>query len=61
LATAKAVPDAALLDDLVRRFPQFSSELTDYAIAIAVDAMRGDTAVEVAKAALDPLVMSPMV
>ncbi len=61
LATAKAVPDAALLDDLARRYPQFSSELTDYAIAIAMDALRGDTAVEAAEAARDPLVMSPTV
>lgn len=61
LATAKAVPDAALLDDLVRRYPQFSSELTDYAVAIAIDALRGNTAVEAAEAARDPLVMSPTV
>jgi hypothetical protein len=61
LATAKAVPDAALLDDMVRRYPQFSGELTDYAIAIAIDALRGDDAVEAAEAARDPMVMSPAV
>ena len=61
LATAKAVPDAALLDDMVRRYPQFSGELTDYAIAIAIDALRGDAAVEAAEAARDPMVMSPTV
>ncbi len=58
---AKAVPDAALLDDMVRRYPQFSDELTDYAIAIAIDALRGDAAVEAAEAARDPMVMSPAV
>lgn len=61
LTTAKDVPDAALLDDLVRRYPQFSSELTDYAIAIAIDALQGDRAVEAADASLDPMAMSPAV
>jgi len=61
LTTAKDVPDAALLDDLVRRYPQFSSELTDYAIAIAIDALQGDRAVEVADASRDPMAMSPAV
>lgn len=61
LTTAKDVPDAALLDDLVRRYPQFSRELTDYAIAIAIDALQGDRAVEAADASLDPMAMSPAV
>lgn len=61
LATAKAVPDATLLDDLVRRYPQFSSELTDYAIAIAIDALQGDHVVEAAEASRDPMAMSPAV
>lgn len=61
LATAKAVPDAALLDDMVRRYPQFSSELTDYAIAIVIDTLRGDAVVEAAVPERDPLVMSPTV
>jgi hypothetical protein len=61
LATAKVVPDAALLDDMVRRYPQFSGELTDYAIAIAIDALRGDAAVEAAESARDAMVMSPTV
>lgn len=61
LTTAKDVPDAALLDDLVRRYPQFSSELTDYAIAIAIDALQGDRAVEAADASRDPMAMSPAV
>lgn len=61
LSIAKDVPDAALLDDVVRRFPQFGGELTNYAIAIAIDALHGDAVVEAAEAALDPNVLSPAV
>ncbi len=61
LSIAKDVPDAALLDDIVRRFPQFGDELTNYAIAIAIDALHGDAVVEAAEAALDPYGLSPAV
>lgn len=61
LSIAKDVPDAALLDDVVRRFPQFGDELTNYAIAIAIDALHGDAVVEAAEAELDPNVLSPAV
>ncbi|MCP3055775.1 hypothetical protein [Aurantimonas marianensis] len=61
LSTAQDVPDARLLDDIVRRYPQFGQELTDFAIAIAVDALRGGRAVEAAEAAIDPTVVSPAV
>ncbi len=61
LSIAKAVPDAALLDDMVRRYPQFGAELTDYAIAIAVDALRGDVVVEALEATRDPMTPSPAV
>lgn len=61
LSIAKEVPDAALLDDLVRRFPQFGGELTNFAIAIAIDALHGDAVVEAAEAALDPNVLSPAI
>ena len=61
LSIAKAVPDAALLDDMVRRYPQFGGELTDYAIAIAIDALRGEVVIKTAEAARDPLSMSPAV
>jgi hypothetical protein len=40
ISMAKEVPDAALLDEVVRRYPQFGSELTDFAILIALDALR---------------------
>ena len=61
LSIAKALPDAALLDDMVRRYPQFGDALTDYAIAIAMDALRGDAVVDAAEAARDPMAMSPAV
>ena len=46
LSTEQDVPDAKLLDDVVRRYPQFGEELTEFAIAIAVDALRGERVVE---------------
>lgn len=61
LSTAQDVPDAKLLDDIVRQYPQFGEELTVFAIAIAVDALRSDRAVEAAEAAIDPTAISPAV
>jgi hypothetical protein len=61
LSTAQDVPDAKLLDDVVRRYPQFSEELTEFAIAIAVDALGGERAVETAETAIDPGAVSPAV
>lgn len=61
LSIAKAVPDANLLDDVVRRYPQFGDELTDFAIAIAIDALHGEIVLDAAEAALDPTVASPAV
>ena len=61
LSIAQDVPDAKLLDDVVRRYPQFSEELTEFAIAIAVDALGGERAVETAEAAIDPSVVSAAV
>jgi hypothetical protein len=51
LSTAQDVPDAKLLDEVVRRYPQFADELTEFAIALAVDALQGDREAE---AATDP-------
>ena len=61
LSTAQDVPDAKLLDDIVRQHPKFGEELTDFAIAIAIDALRGDRAVEAAEAAIEPTAISPAV
>ena len=61
LSTEQDVPDARLLDDVVRRYPEFGEELTEFAIAIAVDALRGERAVEDAEGAIDPSAVSPAV
>ena len=61
LSTEQDVPDARLLDDVVRRYPEFGEELTEFAIAIAVDALRGERAVEDAEGSIDPSAVSPAV
>jgi hypothetical protein len=38
-ALAKPVPDAALVDEFVRHYPEYASELTEYAIELALDAI----------------------
>ena len=61
LSTEQDVPDANLLDDVVRRYPEFGEELTEFAIAIAVDTLRGERVVEDAERAIDPSAVSPTV
>jgi hypothetical protein len=61
LSIAQDIPDAKLLDDIVRRYPEFGEELTEFAIALAVDALRSERVTEPAEAALDPSVVSPAV
>ena len=61
LAVAKEIPDAGVLDDVVRRFPQYGNELTEFAIAIGIDALRGDVDVGVAQIEIDPDAPSPAV
>lgn len=61
MSFAQRVPDAALLDDLVRRFPQHAEHLTDFAIELAIDALRGDEAAEEAQASIDVDRVSPAV
>ena len=61
LSTEQDVPDAKLLDDVVRQYPQFGEELTEFAIDIAVDALRGERVVEDAEAEIDPSTVSPAV
>ena len=39
LALAKPVPDAALVDEFVRHYPEYAAELTEYAIELALDAI----------------------
>lgn len=43
---AKSVPDAELLDEYVRNYPEYGAELTDFAVEIIIDAARGDVDVE---------------
>ena len=61
LSTEKDVPDADLLDDVVRRYPEFGDELTAFAIAIAVDALHGEGVVEDEEQVVDPSIVSPAV
>ena len=61
LSTEQDVPDAKLLDDVVRRYPEFGEELTEFAIAIAVDSLLGEHVLEDAEAAVDPSVVNPAV
>lgn len=61
LSLARRVPDAELLDDVVRRFPQYGDELTNFAVELAIDALRSDFAVDAAEAAIDPDHVSPAV
>jgi hypothetical protein len=39
LALARPVPDAAVLDELVRRYPRYAEQLTDMAVALALEAL----------------------
>ena len=62
LSIKQHVPDAALLDDMVRRYPQYAAELTEFAIALAVDALH-DTATESAESDTneEPMTVTPAV
>jgi hypothetical protein len=44
LSVAQEVPDANLVDDFVRRFPDYASEITEFAIELAADAVDDDNA-----------------
>ena len=39
LAMAENMPDAGVLDDIVRQYPQFSRELTEFAVELALDSL----------------------
>jgi hypothetical protein len=39
MSLAKAVPDADLLDDFTRRYPQYADALTEFAIELAIDSL----------------------
>ena len=59
MSLAKPIPDAELLDDFVRRYPQHADALTDFAIELAIDAlMDRDTEQDIPA---DPDAISPVV
>lgn len=39
MSLAKAVPDADLLDEFARRYPQYADALTEFAIELAIDSL----------------------
>jgi hypothetical protein len=57
---AKPVPDARLLDEFVRRYPEHAAEITDFAIELAIDAARGDDNAQDAEPAVSPAVSRAM-
>ena len=61
LSTQQDVPDAKLLDNVICQYPEFGKELTEFAIAVAIDALRGERVVEDAEGAVDPNAVSPAV
>ena len=52
LSMKKRVPDALALDDVVRQYPQFAEELTDFAVELLVDSLR-EPAIDEAEAHVD--------
>ena len=61
MSFAQPVPDAALLDVIVRRFPQHAEILTDFAVELAMDALRGDHESEAQEDAINADHVSPVV
>ena len=58
LAMAGNMPDAGVLDDIVRQYPQFSRELTEFAVELAVDSLVEG---EAGEPPVDPTRVSPAV
>ena len=56
LAMAGNMPDAGVLDEIVRQYPQFSRELTEFAVELALDSLVEGDPVE---PAVDPTKVSP--
>jgi hypothetical protein len=59
MSLAKPIPDAELLDDFVRRYPQHADALTEFAIELAIDALMEGEVEEAIPA--DPDAISPVV
>ncbi len=59
LSMSMDVPDAQALDDVVRRYPEFADELTDFAIELALDCL--GEASDAGEPIADPTSVSPVV
>ena len=57
---ASAVPDAALLDEFARKYPEYAQALTDLAVDIALDTLRGDKETGHVEPAMSPAVSRAM-
>jgi hypothetical protein len=58
LSLAKEVPDADVLDEFVRRYPEHAESLTEFAILLVVNSVSGEESTEVA---VDTSLVSPAV
>lgn len=54
---AQEIPDAELLDDFIRRYPEHAAPLTEFAVELAVDALRP----RIVEAPADVATLSPAV
>lgn len=61
LSLAQLVPDAPLLDEFVRRYPEYADDLTDFAIMLAVDSLREVSQSDVPRTDLAEDELSPTV
>src|SRR4051794_22299473 len=59
MSLAKAVPDAELLDEFARRYPQHADALTEFAIELAIDSLMQNSDEE--DVPVDADTMSPIV
>jgi hypothetical protein len=57
---AKAEPDAELIDEFARRYPEYATALTDLAVSIVLDAARGGNEEEDGPASVSPAVSLAM-
>lgn len=61
LSLAKRIPDAELLDEAIRKYPQFADELTGLAVELALDGLRSEGASDATDAVSEPGLISPTV
>jgi hypothetical protein len=61
LSLAQDIPDASLLDEFVRRYPEHAEDLTDFAIMLAIDSLREVSQSDEPRAVLAEDKLSPAV